>query len=91
MDWTLDTWSINPESAKRIGHPAPFPVELPRRLIELYSYSGDLIMDPFCGSGTTCVAALQAGRDYLGFDVDEKYVKLARNRVKNVQQTLSGI
>ena len=91
MEWTLDTWSINPESAKRIGHPAPFPVELPRRLIELYSYSGDLILDPFCGSGTSCVAAMQSGRDYLGFDIDQGYVDMALARVSNVQQRLSGI
>jgi len=78
---TLDTWRIRPESAKRVGHPAPFPVELPRRLIELYSYKDDLILDPFVGAGTTAVAALRSGRHYVGYDTDSKYIALAQSRV----------
>ncbi|HJM27988.1 MAG: site-specific DNA-methyltransferase [Acidimicrobiales bacterium] len=83
LAWTLDTWRIQPESAKRVGHPAPFPIELPRRLIELYSYQGDLILDPFCGAGTTAVAAKNAGRHYIGFDTDESYIKLAEERLNS--------
>jgi site-specific DNA-methyltransferase (adenine-specific) len=82
MACTLDTWRIQPASAKRIGHPAPFPLELPRRLIELYSYQGDLILDPFCGAGTTPVAAMETGRNYVGYDTDLDYINLAHERLK---------
>tara|TARA_B110000438_G_scaffold277356_1_gene299902 strand:+ start:738 stop:1655 length:918 start_codon:yes stop_codon:yes gene_type:complete len=81
MAWTLDTWRIQPASAKRIGHPAPFPIELPRRLIELYSYQGDLILDPFCGAGTTALAAKENGRNYVGYDTDPEYTSLAKERL----------
>ena len=81
LAWTLDTWRIQPESAKKIGHPAPFPIELPSRLIELYSYKGDLILDPFCGAGTTAIAADNAGRKYIGFDTDAHYIDLAQKRL----------
>lgn len=81
MEATLDVWEVAPESATRVGHPAPFPVELPQRLIELYTYSGDVVLDPFMGSGTTAVAAVRTGRHYLGYDTDEAYAKAARERV----------
>jgi site-specific DNA-methyltransferase (adenine-specific) len=81
MAATLDLWSIDAESATRIGHPAPFPVELPRRLIELYTYEDDLVLDPFLGSGTTLVAAKGAGRRGIGVDLDSAYVALAQHRV----------
>src|SRR5438270_5471493 len=81
LAWTLDTWQIRPESARRVGHPAPFPVELPRRLIELYTYRDDVVLDPFMGAGSTAVAAVQAGRRYVGFDTDTDYVQLAARRV----------
>ena len=84
LAWTLDTWRIQPESAKRVGHPAPFPVELPRRLIELYSYKGDAVLDPFCGAGTTALAAKKSGRHYLGFDTDKKYIELANERLASL-------
>lgn len=90
LEATLDTWKIRPESAKRIGHPAPFPVELPRRLIELYSYKHDLILDPFVGAGTTAIAAMQTERRYIGYDTDRKYVALARARIKAEAERLSG-
>ena len=80
MDATLDVWELAPESATRVGHPAPFPVELPQRLIDLYTYEGDVVLDPFMGSGTTAVAAVRTGRHYLGYDTDEAYVKAARER-----------
>lgn len=82
MAATLDTWKIPPASAKKIGHPAPFPVELPRRLIELYTFAGDIVLDPFLGSGTTAVAAVETGRRYVGYDTDPKYVELARGRLE---------
>jgi hypothetical protein len=67
---TVSIEEIGPESAKRVGHPAPFPVALASRVIELYSYVGDVVLDPFCGSGTTCVAAQQLGRRWVGYEVD---------------------
>jgi site-specific DNA-methyltransferase (adenine-specific) len=81
LEATLDVWEIPSESARKIGHPAPFPVALPRRLIELYTYKGDLILDPFIGSGSTAVAAVRSGRHYVGFDTDESYVALANERL----------
>jgi len=81
LEVTTDVWEIAPESATRVGHPAPFPVELPRRLIDLYTYQGDLVLDPFVGSGTTAVAAVRTGRHYVGYDTDEEYVEAARARV----------
>jgi site-specific DNA-methyltransferase (adenine-specific) len=90
MQNTLDVWEIPAESATRIGHPAPFPVELPGRLIELYTYRGDLVLDPFAGSGTTAVAALRAGRHFAGYDLDETYIELSEARVEEERQRLSS-
>ncbi|CAB4812240.1 MAG: hypothetical protein F2873_03150 [Actinobacteria bacterium] len=81
MSLTLDVWSLQPESAKRVGHPAPFPVELPEQLISLYTFENDLVLDPFMGSGTTLVAAARLGRRYVGYDMDASYVELARTRI----------
>lgn len=81
MDATLDLWEIPPESARRVGHPAPFPVALPQRLIHLYTYAGDLVLDPFMGSGTTGVAAVRTGRHYAGYDTDADYVRAATARI----------
>ena len=83
MEATMDIWEIRPASATRVGHPAPFPVELPQRLIELYTYRGDLVLDPFIGSGTTALAALRAGRHYVGFDTDPAYIALAERRLED--------
>ncbi len=80
---TLDVWEMDPESARRVNHPAPFPVELPRRLIDLYTYSGDLVLDPFMGAGTTLVAAQQAGRRSVGYDTDPAYVDLTQARLQS--------
>jgi DNA modification methylase len=90
MENTLDIWEIPAESATRVGHPAPFPVELPARLIELYTYRGDLVLDPFAGSGTTAVAALRSGRHFAGYDLDETYIELAEGRVEEERQRLSS-
>ena len=78
---TLDLWTLPTESARRVGHPAPFPVELPARLIELYTFADDLVLDPFMGSGSTLVAAAQLGRRAVGYDLDPAYVDLARHRL----------
>ncbi len=89
MENTLDVWEIPAESATRVGHPAPFPIELPARLIELYTYRGDLVLDPFAGSGTTAVAAVRAGRHFVGYDLDATYIELAEARVEEERRRLS--
>jgi DNA modification methylase len=81
LEATTDLWEIPPERATRVGHPAPFPVAIPRRVIELYTYEGDLVLDPFIGSGTTAIAALQTKRHFIGFDTDKEYVTRAKQRV----------
>ncbi|MEM9516019.1 MAG: site-specific DNA-methyltransferase [Actinomycetota bacterium] len=78
---TLDVWSMPSESARRVGHPAPFPIELPEQLIQLYTFVDDLVLDPFMGSGSTLVAAETLGRRYIGYDTDPEYVSIARERV----------
>lgn len=88
MAGTLSVWDIQPESAKRIGHPAPFPLELAARAVKLFSYVGDVVLDPFNGSGTTCVAALEHGRHYVGYDISPEYVDLANNRLAGVREHL---
>ncbi len=80
MDWTNGVWVFNGESKKRIGHPAPFPVELPRRCIKLFSFVGDTILDPFMGSGSTLIASIQNNRRGIGIDIDKKYCELAKKR-----------
>jgi DNA modification methylase len=81
MEWTKSVWTMNPESAKKVGHPAPFPVELPYRLIQLYTYKGDIVLDPFMGSGSTAIAALKSERRFVGYEVDPNYIKLAEERI----------
>ncbi len=81
IEATTDVWEMPSESANRVGHPAPFPVELPLRLIELYTYGDDLVLDPFIGSGTTAVAALRSGRRFVGYDTETEYVRIAEQRV----------
>jgi DNA modification methylase len=81
MESTLDVWEIPPESARRVGHPAPFPVALPQRLIGLYTYADDLVLDPFAGVGTSAVAAVRTGRRYIGYDLDPAYIAAAEERL----------
>jgi len=81
LEATIDVWEMPSASATRIGHPAPFPVDLPKRLIDLYTYRDDLVLDPFIGSGTTAVAAIEAGRHYVGFDTEQGYIELAEQRI----------
>ena len=83
MASTLSVWPIRPESAKRVGHPAPFPIELPQRLIELYTFADELVLDPFIGSGTTAIAARLSGRHYVGYDTNPDYVALVHERLEN--------
>ena len=82
---TMDTWYMTPKQARNVNHPAPFPVELPRRFIELFTYEGDVVLDPYMGSGTTAVAAVRAGRHYVGYDLDKEYIDIAKGRVRKAQ------
>jgi DNA modification methylase len=84
MQATLSVWNISPASAKKVGHPAPFPVELAERVIKLYSYKGDVVLDPFNGAGTTCVAAKQTERHYVGVDISPEYCQLSRTRIEKL-------
>ena len=88
MEWTNGVWTFNGESKKKIGHPAPFPLELPRRCIKMFSYVGDTVLDPFMGSGTTLIAAGMLGRRGIGLDVDKGYCKLAQKRIENAPELL---
>lgn len=85
LSWTKSVWTFPTESAKKIGHPAPFPIELPHRLINLYTYEKDVVLDPFCGSGTTCIAAIQNNRNYIGYDIVEEYVDLSNKRISQLK------
>lgn len=82
LEYTKSVWTFPAESARKVGHPAPFPIELPYRPIQLYTFKDEVVLDPFCGSGTTCIAAFKAGRHYIGYDNKEAYVKLAEKRIK---------
>lgn len=82
LEFTKSVWTFPAISAKEVGHPAPFPVELPYRCIQLYTYEGEVVLDPFMGSGQTAIAAIKTGRFYVGYDIEEKYVKLAEERIK---------
>jgi site-specific DNA-methyltransferase (adenine-specific) len=82
IEWTKSIWTMNAESAKRIGHPAPFPEELPYRLIQLYSFKGDVILDPFMGSGTTAIAAVKSERKFVGYEISQEYIELAQKRLE---------
>ena len=84
LECTRSVWQFPAASARRVGHPAPFPVELPRRCIELYTYAGEVVLDPFMGSGTTAIAALQTGRRFVGYEVSGEYQELAYRRLAAV-------
>lgn len=81
LEWTKSIWHMNTESAKRVKHPAPFPEELPARLIKLFSFQEDVVLDPFMGSGTTAVAALKNGRHFVGYEISRDYLDIANNRI----------
>jgi len=84
LSWTKSVWDFPAVQAKMIGHPAPFPVELPHRCIQLYTYRKDVVLDPFAGSGTTCLAARQDGRHYVGYEINPEYCQLAEDRLSGV-------
>src|SRR4030042_2643125 len=81
LEFTKSVWTFPAEPARKIGHPAPFPVELPYRLIQLYSFKNDVVLDPFMGSGQTAIAALKVSRHYIGYDLNPEYVNLANARI----------
>ncbi len=96
IELTKSIWSFNAESATRVGHPAPFPLELPLRCIKLYTFEGENVLDPFMGSGTTALASMLLNRHYIGYDVSKDYVDLAQKRInqlqdKNKQQILQDM
>jgi len=86
LEFTKSVWKFAAERASKVGHPAPFPVELPYRLIQLYTFEGDVVLDPFVGSGTTCIAALKTKRRYVAYDIDKRYCNLAERRIKQFLQ-----
>jgi site-specific DNA-methyltransferase (adenine-specific) len=81
MEWTKSVWTMNPESAKKVNHPAPFPEELPYRLIQLYSFKNDIVLDPFMGSGTTAISALKSKRNFVGYELNQEYINISENRI----------
>ena len=81
LEWTKSVWRFPAVSARKIGHPAPFPEELPYRLIQMYTFEGDVVLDPFAGSGSTCLAAVKSGRIYIGYDTSAEYIALAQRRL----------
>ena len=91
MESTLSIWKIPPESAKRVGHPAPFPVKLAARVIRSYSYVGEVILDPFLGSGSTSVAALENKRLYIGYDINKSFCEISESRIQSAKEKLSQI
>lgn len=82
LEFTKSVWTFAAEPATKIGHPAPFPVELPYRLIQLYTFAGEVVLDPFLGSGQTAIAAIKTNRHYTGYEINKDYIRLAENRVK---------
>jgi len=95
MEWTNGLWSFNGESKKKIGHPAPYPLELPRRCVKMFSFVDDIILDPFSGSGTTVIASALNGRKGIGIEIDKGYCELSRKRIIKLTQasqpTFEGI
>lgn len=89
MEWTKSIWTMNTESAKKVNHPAPFPEELPYRLIQLYSFKNDIILDPFMGSGTTGLASIKSDRYFIGYEINEVYKQNADNRINNYMNQVS--
>jgi DNA modification methylase len=83
LEWTKSVWSFPAESATRVGHPAPFSVELPLRLIKLYTFEREVVLDPFIGSGTTAIASLRTSRHFVGYEIEKQYVDIANRRIQN--------
>jgi DNA modification methylase len=89
LEFTKSVWTFAAEPATKIGHPAPFPVELPYRLIQLYTFEGEIVLDPFMGSGQTAIAAVKTRRHYVGYDINEEYTRLAERRIKEFSLSLN--
>jgi len=83
LGFTKSVWYIKPESAREIGHPAPYPIDIPYRFIQLYTFEGEIVLDPFMGSGTTAIASLKTNRRFIGYETNMEYIKIARNRIQN--------
>jgi site-specific DNA-methyltransferase (adenine-specific) len=90
LEWTKSIWTFPAVSAKKIGHPAPYPEELPHRLIQLYTFKGDVVLDPFAGSGTTGLVAVKDDRHHVGYDINEDYLELARERISAFRKSQAG-
>jgi site-specific DNA-methyltransferase (adenine-specific) len=90
LEFTKSVWRFPPESARKIGHPAPFPVELPRRCIELYTYAGEVVLDPFMGSGATAIAAKNTGRSFVGYEISQEFCLLTTKRVNSCSDVTLG-
>lgn len=90
LEFTKSVWTFPAESAQKVGHPAPFPIELPYRLVQLYTFEEEVILDPFIGSGQAAIAALKSNRHYVGYDIDQTYVQLAEKRIKNFVSTFNS-
>lgn len=88
LDFTKSVWTFPPESARRVGHPAPFPVELPRRCLELYTFAGEVVLDPFMGSGQTALAARRSDRRFVGYEIDPAYIALAQERLAKAEEEM---
>jgi site-specific DNA-methyltransferase (adenine-specific) len=86
LEFTKSVWTFAAEPARSVGHPAPFPVELPYRCLQLYTFNGEIVLDPFMGSGSTAIAALKAGRHYVGYEIEAEYVKLANQRISSYRR-----
>ncbi len=84
MELTKSIWTFMPQPARAVGHPAPFPVELPLKLIKLYTFEGDVVLDPFIGSGTTAIASIQSKRHFIGYDINKEYCTLAEKRINQL-------
>jgi modification methylase len=90
LEYTRSVWQFPTESARRVGHPAPFPVELPRRLIQLYTFADDVVLDPFIGSGTSAIAAIDTQRQYVGYEIDQAYLQNANQRIHDHKAASDG-
>lgn len=90
IEWTNGLWTFTGESKKRVGHPAPFPIELPKRCIKLFSYVGDVVLDPFMGSGTTLIASSLNKRKAIGIEIDKEYCELSKRRLIDEAKLLNN-
>ncbi len=89
LEFTKSVWRFSAERANKVGHPAPFPVELPYRLIQLYTFEGEMVLDPFAGAGTSCIASLKTNRNFVAYDIDKNYCNLAEKRIKAFMNELN--